>query len=139
METLSKTTTSFMITEHEINNGTYPIGFVTIPEAEVLYSNVREEAGATVLGYSPTIQAEDFGLWEKYAAENSGWLWESMVAQARMDDARYEAQGISNQIWRIALYDEDGEELGKRFCAQCDWSRQSRRVLTILACRHRNP
>jgi hypothetical protein len=111
LETLSKTTTSFATEEHERNNGTYPLGFVTLVDAHFHLENAREESGAYVLAYSPIVQGVDYALWTEYVEENLGWLddaWNVHVHEESEENAHNE---VELQIWTVTNLDEDGNDI----------------------------
>ena len=103
--------------EHELNNGTYPIQFVTVPDVEFHLSSTRYDTGAYVVAYLPSIESGQYGLWSQYVQENSNWLEESWENYARAEDHEHDhaehdhatAGEISPVIWSVNFFDEDGD------------------------------
>jgi hypothetical protein len=115
LSTLSTMTTSFLMEEHTKNNGTYPPGFVTIPDAEYQLARARHESRAYVLAYAPTVEGKNFALWSQYVEENLGWLDEAREVNHRpiedgvSDEQVYSHDEVERQIWSIVdLYDSSG-------------------------------
>jgi hypothetical protein len=118
MDTLSMTTTTFMNEEYIHNNGIYPLGFVTPPDAELHLATARKETDAYFIAYAPTIQGPDYELWSAYVEENIGWLEESWVTYSKNDpeqsfDGIHEtvARKVESQIWGVNVLDEDGDPI----------------------------
>ena len=117
LETLSKTTTAFIMREHEhaANSSSYPSGFVTIPNAEYILANAREESGASILLYTPIVQGKNYNLWTSYVEKNLHWLEESWSVYPNADHELGDAPGgnstIETQIWRVKTLDSDGHEI----------------------------
>jgi hypothetical protein len=94
-------TTTFLIQEHLRNNGTYPRGFVTIPNAVDHLTRARNESGAYVLAYAPTVEGKDYALWSRYVGENLGWLGETPIEQEPSDELIHSHKEIERQIWSV--------------------------------------
>jgi hypothetical protein len=111
--TLSKVTTTFLMQEHLRNNGTYPHGFVTIPDAEYHLARARQESGAYLLTYSPTVEGKDYALWSQYVEENLGWLDESHVEEeGRLDEPFFWQKEVESQIWAVNEHSDSSVCLG---------------------------
>jgi hypothetical protein len=115
LSTLSTTTTSFLMQEHKQNNGTYPPGFVTIPDAEYQLARARHESRADVLAYAPIVEGKNFELWSQYVEENLGWLDEAREVNHRRieagvsDEQVYSHNEVERQIWTTTKrYDSSG-------------------------------
>jgi hypothetical protein len=113
-ETLSKTTTAFMLQERAANNKMYPSGFVTIPNAENIFATAREESGASILTYSPTVYGKDYDLWTTYVEKNLNWLEESWSVYPNIYHELSDTANITEietQIWRVQSLDSEGHEI----------------------------
>jgi hypothetical protein len=110
--TLSTMTTSFLMQEHQRNNGTYPPGFVTIPDAEYHLARARHASRANVLVYAPKVEGKDYSLWSQYVEENLGWLNEVReVNHRRIEEDVFDVQAyphdeVERQIWSVVDFDD---------------------------------
>jgi hypothetical protein len=110
--------------EHQRNNGTYPLGFVTIPDAEYHLARARHASRANVLFYSPKVEGKDYAVWSQYVEENLGWLDEAREVKHRRieegvsDVQVYSHKEVERQIWSaVDLFDTSvcSENQGKDF------------------------
>ncbi|KAG7348837.1 adenylate/guanylate cyclase [Nitzschia inconspicua] len=113
LETLSKTTTSFIMQEYAKNNGTYPLGFVTMLDAEHHLGRTRRDNQAQILAYAPIVEGKDYDLWTQYVNENLRWINEAWKVYNYNEGVPQQEQGqtmsyVEKQIWAVTNLDEDG-------------------------------
>jgi hypothetical protein len=76
--------------------------------------NCRETSGAYVVGYLPTVQSEDFGLWSEYSELHKGWMVDAFkVTPSGELQGWVEADDVQiyPDIWDVLLLDENGDEI----------------------------
>ncbi|KAG7348838.1 adenylate/guanylate cyclase [Nitzschia inconspicua] len=116
LETLSKTTTTFIMQEHKQNNGTYPLGFVTLLDTEHHMGRAREDSQAYVLTYAPIVEGKDYDLWTQYVNENLQWINEAWKVYNNVGGVSEKEQSpsidlVEPRIWTVTSLDEDGNEI----------------------------
>ncbi|KAG7348900.1 adenylate/guanylate cyclase [Nitzschia inconspicua] len=139
LETLSKTTTSFIMQEYKQNNGTYPLGFVTMLDLEYHLGHARRENQAYVLAYAPTVEGKDYDLWTQYVNENMHWIDEAWKVYDEVEGESEKEQSHSNRyileprIWALTNLDEDGNEIDNdsSVCYEHDLNNVSEEVVYI--------
>jgi hypothetical protein len=120
LESLALTTTTFILQEKR-NHPEYPAGFVTIPDTEQHLGNAREASDAYLLGYVPTVQGKDFGLWSNYTQANKDWMvdaWDAYITTAELNGQdvdltliakdEEERESFFSEIWDLIAYDGNG-------------------------------
>jgi hypothetical protein len=88
--------TSFAVS----NNLTWP--YVTLPDWEIRSRQSRSIAGVESMAFIPIVSPDDKVQWEKYAAQNTDWLYQGLGVQGRSPSAN--DSKISKNIYYA--YDE---------------------------------
>ncbi|KAG7374978.1 adenylate/guanylate cyclase [Nitzschia inconspicua] len=125
LETLSKTTTTFIMQEHKQNNGTYPLGFVTLLDTEHHMGRAREDSQAYVLTYAPIVEGKDYDLWTQYVNENMQWIDEAWKVYNDIGGVSEKEQSptaymVEPRIWTVTTLDEDGNEIDYESSSLCE-------------------
>lgn len=120
LQGVSFLTTTFVKQQLVTNNGTYPAGFVTIPDSDVLLGDVLDKTGAVMVAYAPRISTqEEYTLWNQYVQEN--WSQQTSAldlgdftsggdrADAKTSTIESSDMMPSDQIWRLQGYDDSAE------------------------------
>jgi hypothetical protein len=106
LQSLSLLTTTSLLDERE-ENPDQGRGFVTVPAVEAHFGTARQNSGAVVIAYLPTVLPSEVDAWNQYSNEKQGWIQESLSTVNVTDS-------ILPSIWTNSMDDftADGSTCG---------------------------
>lgn len=123
LQGLSVSATSLAVHQH-LEDPAYPLGFVTIPDAQSQLGAARNVTGALVIAYMPNVESIDYDLWIQYSEEHSAWLSE---AHSVTEDESSSLPNVSSYIWEYE--DPSDKPQGRRSLESCSARRRLSRQL----------